>query len=128
WLFPDTRIIIRGAGDLASGVAYRLHKAGFPVLLLERAEPLFVRRTVSFGNVIFTGGSVEVQGIRAVLAQTPADLPPLLEQGHLPVLIDPNGEVIQKLSPAVVVDARMQKVPLDAQITDAPLVVAMGPG
>ncbi|MBZ0310823.1 MAG: EF2563 family selenium-dependent molybdenum hydroxylase system protein [Anaerolineae bacterium] len=128
WLFPDSRVLIRGAGDLASGVALRLVRAGFPVVMLERPLPLLVRRTVSFGNVIFENGLYSVENVQAVLVKTPEQLLAALEQNAIPVLVDPEGQTIRHLLPSVVVDARMQKQSLDTSITHAPLVIALGPG
>lgn len=124
WLFPNLPVVIRGAGDLASGVAYRLFKAGFPVMMLERPHPLFVRRTVSFGNAIFEGGRYEVEGIPSVLLDQFTRFP----TDSVGIFIDEAGEILPTIKPMVVVDARMQKSPLDTRLTDAPLVIGMGPG
>ena len=127
-LFPDLRVLIRGAGDLASGVAYRLVQAGMPVIMLERPQPLLVRRTVSFGNAIFEGGRYSVEGIEAVQVDTVAQVEKTLTQGKIPVWIDPQGEAITRLAPPVIIDARLQKTKLDTRIDQAPLVIALGPG
>jgi xanthine dehydrogenase accessory factor len=128
WLFPETRSVIRGAGDLASGVAYRLFKAGFPVVMLERSAPLVVRRTVSFGNAIFEGGTFTVQDIRSKVVDSFEQVSHVLEGFQIPILVDPDGQFIRETMPPVVIDVRMQKTPLDTQITDAPFVVGFGPG
>lgn len=128
WLFPDIRILIRGAGDLASGVAYRLYQAGFPVVMTELPRPLFVRRMVSYGNAIFEGGHFSVAGVRAVYAQDRIEKKAALDAGFISILIDPEGTSLQKIRPHVVVDARLQKRLLDTRLTDAPLVVGLGVG
>ena len=128
WLFPDARILIRGGGDLGSGVAYRLLKAGFPVTIIERPRPLFVRRSVSFGNAIFEDGAFTVEGHKAVLAASPDAAESILSNGHIPVLIDEAGASLRDLKPSVLIDARMQKRNIDTTIHDAPLVIGMGPG
>jgi len=128
WLFPETRILIRGAGDLGSGVAFRLVKAGFPVLMIERARPLFVRRAVSFGNAIFEDGEFTVEGLKAVLVHCAPAAQRILADGHIPIIIDESGHRLQGFAPMVVIDARMQKRNIDTKITDAPLVIGMGPG
>ena len=128
WLFPEARVLIRGAGDLGSGVAYRLVKAGFPVLMIERASPLFVRRTVSFGNAIFEDGAYTVEGIRSVLVSSAAEAHHILAEGHIPVMIDEAGASLRDFAPTIVIDARMQKRNINTTITDAPLVIGMGPG
>lgn len=128
WLFPNVRVVIRGAGDLATGVAYRLHKAGFPVIMLERPAPLFVRRTVSLGNAIFEGGRYQVEGITGQQIAQPTEADAVLEAGAVPILVDDAGQSLPALAPQVLVDARMMKQPLDTSIQDAPLVLALGPG
>lgn len=128
WLFPDLRVLIRGAGDLASGVAYRLVQAGLPVIMLERPQPLFVRRTVSFGNAIFEGGQYQVEGLTAIHIPHPDASDTVLAQGYIPILIDPDGHSMAALQPTVLVDARLQKDRLDTRIEQAPCVIALGPG
>lgn len=128
WLFPNLPILIRGAGDLSSGVAYRLFKAGFPILMLERPQPLFVRRTVSFGNAIFEGGRYQVEAIPSILAKNTTEIEKIWSQNAIAIRIDEQGKTIQEILPSVVIDARMQKAPLDTKITEVPLVIAMGPG
>ncbi len=122
----DCLVLIRGAGDLGSGVAYRLIKVGFPVVMIEIASPLMVRTTVSYGTAVFYT-SVIIEGITARRA-TLDEVPTLLDEGILPVLVDPDGESIRVLRPAVVVDARVAKANLDTTISDAPLVIGLGPG
>ncbi len=122
----DVLVLIRGAGDLGSGVAYRLYKAGFPVVMAELANPLLVRTTVSFGSAV-PYNSVIVEGITAHRAALD-EVPMRLAEGSIPVVVDPDGESIFALKPAVVVDARIAKVNLGTRIDDAPLVVGLGPG
>jgi xanthine dehydrogenase accessory factor len=122
----DSLVLIRGAGDLGSGVAYRLIKAGFPVVMTEIASPLMVRTTVSYGTAVYYT-SVIIEGIIARHVTLDA-APTLLGEGILPVLVDPRGESIRALHPAVVVDARVAKANLDTTIGDAPLVIGLGPG
>jgi xanthine dehydrogenase accessory factor len=119
-------VLIRGAGDLASGVAYRLAMAGLRVVMTDLAKPTMVRTTVSYGAAILHG-AVVVEGIYARRA-TLAEVPDVLAEGIIPVLIDPEKEAIRTLKPDVVIDGRVAKAVLDTQITDAPLVVGLGPG
>ncbi|GAB4548729.1 MAG: selenium-dependent molybdenum cofactor biosynthesis protein YqeB [Anaerolineae bacterium] len=128
-LFDLARVVVRGAGDLASGVAYRLMKAGFPVLMTELAKPYAVRLPVCYAMAVLYE-TVIIEGIvarRADLTDLEA-IHRLLSQGIIPVLVDPEGEVIRALQPPIVVDCRMAKSNLGTAITDAPLVVALGPG
>jgi xanthine dehydrogenase accessory factor len=119
-------VLIRGAGDLGSGVAYRLVKAGFPVVMTELAVPMLVRTTVSYGACV-TNRTVVVEGIMA-RQSTVEEAPTLIDQGMIPVIVDPEGQMIATLKPAVVVDARVAKVNIDTTLNDAPLVIALGPG
>jgi len=126
-LFRDISVIVRGGGDLASGVVYRLVKAGFPVLVTELERPLAIRRTVVFASAVYDG-QVTVEGITARLVSGPEQASALWAAGEVPVLIDPAGESIRALQPAVVVDARLAKRNLGTTLFDAPLVIALGPG
>ena len=124
---PDFPIVvIRGAGDLASGVALRLHRAGFPIAMTEIEHPLAVRRTVSFAQAIYDGVCCveEVTGRRCTLAEVQSNS----AQGEIAVVVDPAGEVVRQLQPPVVVDAIMAKHNTGTQRNDAHLVIALGPG
>ncbi len=124
----DLPILIRGGGDLASGVAYRLTQAGFPVVIVELAKPLLVRPTVSFGAAIFHG-TVMIEGITAEQVSLDSLLTHSMEaRASIPVVIDPDGQLLTHWLPPVVIDARMAKVNLSTTIDDAPLVIALGPG
>jgi xanthine dehydrogenase accessory factor len=122
---PDTEtlVVVRGGGDLATGVAWRLTRAGFPVVICELAHPLTVRRSVALSTAI-TDGIVSVEGMVGVRA-TAAEAVGLARRGVVPVLVSSE---LPALGADVVVDARMAKCRLDTTIDDAPLVVALGPG
>ncbi len=123
----DMLVVIKGAGDLASGVAARLHRCGFPVVMLELPKPLMVRRTVAFGEAVYEH-EVTVEGIRARRADDVAAARAALTQGIIPILVDPEACCLPELAPAVLVDAIMAKRNTGTRLTDAPLVVALGPG
>jgi xanthine dehydrogenase accessory factor len=127
YLFPHALILIRGAGDLASGVAYRLHQAGFPLVMTEVAQPLAVRRTVAFAQAIYDGEAV-VEGILARRTEDVSAAQASLDAGEIAVWVDPEGEALRTLKPLVVVDAIMAKRNLGTRLDDAPLVVTLGPG
>lgn len=121
-------ILIKGAGDLATGIAHRLKVCGFNIVMTEIEMPTTVRRTVAFSQAVFDG-STEVEGVKAVLADDVSEVYKILKQGDIPVVIDSDAEIIKKINPDVVVDAIISKVNCgNTQINDAPIVVAVGPG
>lgn len=124
--FSEDLVVVRGGGDLGTGVAWRLRRVGFPVVVLDLERPLAVRRTVAFSTAI-TEGSIVVDGIEAVRVPGASDVGAIADEGRIPVLA---SETIPEFPapPSVVVDARLAKRVLDTRIDQAPLVVALGPG
>ncbi len=120
-------VIVRGGGDLATGVVCRLYRAGLKVLITEVPEPLAVRRLVSFSEAVFQG-KVAVEEITAVLISEVGQAKSTWSGGQIPVLVDPEGAAIHSLSPQVVIDARMLKKSLETGKEAAPLVIGLGPG
>ncbi len=123
-------ILIRGGGDLASGVALRLHRSGFQVVISELAQPLAVRRSVSFAEAVYSGNTI-VEGCIARRVDNPANIPltaEIIAQGQIPVLIDPNGDVIRCFCPDVIVDARMLKKKILGKPNRERLLIGLGPG
>jgi len=120
-------VIIRGGGDLATGVAVRLFRAGFPVMILEIERPTVIRLPVSFARAIYEGKLI-VEDVEAVLIPSWEKAEDIIKQGKIPVLIDSEGNYIEKLSPTVIVDAILAKCNLGTRIDQAPLVIALGPG
>ncbi len=120
-------VLIKGAGDLASGVAFRLVHCGFPVVMTELAQPLAVRRSVCFAEAVYAG-TTTVEGITAVRTTHMDETLAVLRAGHIPVLMEPDPAIYAQLAPGVVVDGIMAKVNTGTTRTDAPLVVALGPG
>ena len=120
-------VVVRGGGEMASAAARLLFLCGFRVAVLEREQPLAVRRKVAFAEAVLAGpADVEgVPGRRVVLDQVPSVLE---DRRFVPVVVDPDGSSLARLRPAVVVDARMAKRNLGTRIDDAPLVVGLGPG
>lgn len=127
YLFPSTRILIKGGGDLGTGVAWRLHKAGFPVVITELAQPLVVRRTVAFASAVYDG-EIAVEGVTAWRAENIQDAKSLLADEMIPVLVDPECQSRMTLTPTVMIDAIMAKHNTGTRLDDAPLVIALGPG
>ncbi len=123
----SVKVLVRGGGDLASGVAWRLHQSGFKVVITEIPEPLAVRRKVAFCEAVYDGESV-VEGVKAVLVRRPEEVDRVWEQGFIPVLIDPGAQSRPSIKPEVIVDAILAKKNLGTSAKDAPLVIALGPG
>jgi xanthine dehydrogenase accessory factor len=119
-------IVLRGAGDLATGVAWRLVACGFRVLALELAEPLTVRRSVALSSAL-TGGEVSIEGLVGRRVESFEDAVRLASATDrvVPVLVAPT---LPLCAYEVVVDARLAKTPLDASVDDATLVIGLGPG
>lgn len=120
-------VVVKGAGDLASGVAYRLHQSGFTVVMTEIDQPTVVRRSVSFAQAVFDGTTV-VEGVHALLVASPAEALAVANARDVAVLVDPHAQVVTQLRPAVLVDAIIAKRNTGTRIDDAPVVIGLGPG
>lgn len=123
----EQRVVVKGAGDLATGVAYRLHQSGFTVVMTEIAQPTVVRRSVAFAQAVFDGSAV-VEGVHARLARTADDALALARAREVAVVVDPDAAVVRRLHPVAVVDAIIAKRNTGTRIDDAPVVVGLGPG
>ncbi len=121
------QIYIRGGGDLASGVATRLYRAGWRVMIAEIAQPLSVRRTVAFAEAVYAGRTT-VEGITAMQAFSISEASRLMDAGVVAVLVDPQAVGVKVLRPDVLVDARMLKQTPDLEINVASLMIGLGPG
>ncbi|MDR5586193.1 MULTISPECIES: selenium-dependent molybdenum cofactor biosynthesis protein YqeB [Clostridium] len=120
-------IVIKGAGDLATGVATRLKKCGFDIVMTEISQPTTVRRTVAFSQVVYDE-KVEVEGITAVLASNKEDINKIVEEGRVAVLVDEKAKIIDEIEPEIIIDAIIAKKNLGTKIDDANIVIALGPG
>lgn len=122
-------IICRGGGDLATGIVHRLFRAGFPVLVLETDSPAAIRRQVSFSEAVYDG-TATVEGVTAerIASANRASVNHVLEEGRVPLLVDPEGSSIPLLKPDIVVDAMIAKKNLGTAKEMAPLVIGVGPG
>jgi xanthine dehydrogenase accessory factor len=123
----DIKVGLRGGGDLASGIAWRLYQSGFKVFITEIAKPLAVRRKVAFCEAVYDG-QAEVEGVEAVLIQKAEEIYSAWDQSKIPLLVDPQCEAKGFIEPQVIVDAILAKKNLGTSIDDAPLVIALGPG
>jgi len=121
-------VVVKGGGELGSGVAHKLFRSGFKVCILERERPTVERRMVSYASAIFFE-EFEVEGVKAKRARDVDEAIEILESGEaIPVLIDPEWSSLRRLKPMVVVDAIMAKRNLGTKIDEAPLVIGLGPG
>jgi xanthine dehydrogenase accessory factor len=124
-------VVVRGAGDLATGCILRLVRSGFRVAALESARPSSIRRTVCLSEAVYQGRA-EVEGVAAVRVAGAAEARELLAHagpaGPVPVLVDPQCESLVALAPTALVDAIIAKRNLGTRIGMAPVVVALGPG
>jgi xanthine dehydrogenase accessory factor len=125
-MLSDNLVLVRGGGDLASGVILRLQRAGIRVVVTELAQPLAVRRTVSFAEAVYEG-TWEVEGVRARLVEV-TQVAAALEAGEVPVLIDPHLNILTILPFLVIVDARLTKQPPAPLPSPVPLHIGLGPG
>ena len=112
---------------MGTGVALCLHREGYRVVVTELAQPLVVRRTVAMASAIYEE-SVTIEGVVARRVGAYGGVLAAWEQGHVPVIIDPTARIAQEVTPLVLVDAIMAKRNTGTAITDAPIVVALGPG
>lgn len=119
-------ILIRGGGDLASGVALRLYNAGLRVIISELPQPLAVRRMVSFAEAVYAG-QVEVEGVTAKLVER-EQVQLTLDAGEIPVIIDPDASILKELPIPIVVDGRLTKHPPPPLPVDVALHIGLGPG
>lgn len=124
-------ILIKGAGDLATGIAYRLKKSGFDIVMTEIDKPTTVRRTVAFSQAVFDN-EIVIEGIKGVkvnnINEIYKEIYKEINQGNIPIIIDEKAEIIKELRPDVVVDAIIAKKNLGTSIDDAPIVIGVGPG
>lgn len=120
-------IIIRGAGDIASGIAHRLDRCGFRIILTEIEKPLVVRRFASFANAVFEGEAV-LEGIRAVKAYSIDDIQNIWCSAGIPILCDKQCNIINDINPLVVVDAILAKRNTGTHRSMAPITIGVGPG
>lgn len=120
-------VIVRGAGDLATGIIYKLYKSGFKILALEIENPSAIRRSVSFSECIYNNKQI-VEDVVAKKIETLEDIKSCWDRKEIPIAIDSKGEWIEKLKPDVVVDSIIAKKNLGTDKSMAPLTIGLGPG
>jgi len=126
-LLENVKVLVRGGGDLASGAVYRLRRAGMQVVVTELAQPLVIRRAVAFAAAVYEG-VVEIEGIVGRRVESLDEALAVLGREEVAVLVDPQAAIIVEWQPDVVVDAILAKRNLGTKITDAPVVIGLGPG
>lgn len=119
-------LLVRGGGDLATGVALRLHRAGLRLVITELAQPLAVRRAVAFAEAVYDGRHT-VEGVTARLVQQD-QLAAALEAGEIPIVVDPHADILSTVHFLIVVDARLTKQPPTLLPAAVPLHIGLGPG
>lgn len=127
-LFSDQLVLVRGGGDLATGIIYRLKQAGFPVIVTELPRPLVVRRAVAVATSVLDG-AITIESLTARRVDTFQQALDLATTDVVPVLVSPDLPTDHLESPLpILVDARMAKRNIDTRIDQAGLVIALGPG
>ena len=119
--------VIKGAGDIASGIALRLHRANFKIVMTEIDAPTAIRRTVCFSEAVYKGEAV-VENVKAVLADNTDKVADILSNGDIAVIVDERASCIRELKPDFVIDAILAKKNLGTDIDDADVVIGVGPG
>ena len=120
------RILVRGGGDLASGVIHRLYRCGYRVLILESEAPSAIRREVSFCEAVYEGESF-VEGVLSRKISSLAECENVWQEGEIPLLADETGASVKEFAPDAVIDAILAKKNLGTTKEMAPLTIALGP-
>jgi xanthine dehydrogenase accessory factor len=120
-------VLIKGGGEVASGVAHRLFRAHFKVCLTEASQPQAVSRGVSFSEAVYDGEK-EVEGVVAKLVKSAGEITVVWEENRIPIIVDPEAAIKDTLHPDILIDAIMAKRNLGTRLTDADLVIGLGPG
>lgn len=126
-MFRDKIVVVRGGGDLASGTINRLHNIGFKVLVLEIANPNFIRRKVCYGQAIYEK-EFTLEDVISKRAENLEEIEKIWKEGKIPVYIDPEMKIIPEINPVAVVDAIIAKKNLGMTKEIAPITIALGPG
>jgi len=125
---PELIVVIKGAGEMATGIASRLYMSHIRhIVMTEIPEPISVRRTVAFSEVVFDGEMV-VEGVQAERIMTTENVQGVWKKGSIPVIVDPEWTIVKVLKPDIVIDAIMAKRNLGTKKTEAPYVIGVGPG
>ena len=125
---PELIVVIKGAGEMATGIAHRLYMSHIRhIVMTEIPEPICVRRTVAFSEVVFDG-KMTVEGVGAEFIKTVNNMQDIWKKGKIAVIVDPEWMIVNELKPDIVIDAIMAKRNLGTKKTEAPFVIGVGPG
>jgi xanthine dehydrogenase accessory factor len=128
WKLTDLTVVIKGAGEMATGVAQRLYMANIRhIVMTEIPKPITVRRAVAFSEVVYKG-QMRVEGVEAERINSVEEVPGAWQRGRIAVIVDPEWQTVKLLKPDVVVDAIMAKRNIGTRKDEAPLVIGVGPG
>lgn len=123
----ELKVLIKGGGEVASGVAHSLSRAHFKVCLTETPRPQAVSRGVSFSEAVYDGEK-EVEGVVARLVESASEIPTVWGENKIPIIVDPEATIKNTLHPNILIDAIMAKRNLGTRLTDAALVIGLGSG
>ena len=123
----ENLIIVRGGGDIATGTIHKLHRSGFPVVILEIEKPSTIRRKVAFSEAMYEG-EVMVEGVTCKRANHFKEITPILAEGKIPILQDETCEILDYVKPLALVDGILAKKNLGTRRDMAPITVGLGPG
>lgn len=124
---PLPAVVVRGAGDLATGTILRLHRAGFPIIALDIENPTVIRRTVSLAPALIDG-EAKVEDVVGKRAETPEEAFAIIRKGKIPIMPDPEGKILEAYEPIAVIDAILAKKNLGTHRGMAPVTIGLGPG
>lgn len=126
-MIPPELVIVRGAGDLGSAVAWCLHTVGFRVVITETSMPMAVRRTVAFCDAVYDG-TAQVEGVTARRVRDVQEVDAVHQADEIALLVDPDLTTVLRLTPLAVIDAIMAKANVGTRLDMAPIVIGLGPG
>lgn len=125
--FDKDIVLLRGGGDIATGIAYVLYNAGFKIIITEKNKPSAIRRTVAFSDAIYNGKQV-VGNITCIKANNIDEAIGILSNNNIPILIDEKLNILNELKPTILIDSILAKKNLGTNINMADLVIGIGPG
>ncbi|MBE6052763.1 MAG: EF2563 family selenium-dependent molybdenum hydroxylase system protein [Clostridium sartagoforme] len=120
-------VIVRGGGDIASGTIQKLYRSGFNLVILEIEKPTAIRRNVAFSDAIYNGEAL-VEGIKGIRVTNMQEIKEAHKKNLIPIIVDPEGKIIDELKPLAVIDAILAKKNLGTNKDMAPITIALGPG